>query len=86
MELRGTIKAWKADRGFGFIKRDDGQPDTFVHICHFRMDDDLKSPEPRVGQRVIFDIGLDPKQPGKTARAKSVRFEGGDNGQSKSAA
>ncbi len=30
--LTGTIASWKTDRGFGFIARDDGQGEIFVHF------------------------------------------------------
>ena len=28
----GTLKMWKAERGFGFILDDAGGPDIFLHI------------------------------------------------------
>lgn len=31
-ESRGILKTWKDDRGFGFIKPDDGSDDLFIHI------------------------------------------------------
>jgi cold shock CspA family protein len=30
--VRGTIVSWNEDRGFGFIGRDGGGTDLFVHI------------------------------------------------------
>lgn len=31
-ETKGVLKTWKDDRGFGFIKPDDGSDDIFIHI------------------------------------------------------
>jgi cold shock protein len=30
--IKGVLKTWKEDRGFGFIKPDDGGKDIFIHI------------------------------------------------------
>jgi len=31
-ENKGFLKTWKDDRGFGFIKPEDGSDDVFIHI------------------------------------------------------
>ncbi len=32
IENKGLLKTWKDDRGFGFIKPEDGSDDIFIHI------------------------------------------------------
>ena len=51
MILLETIKTWNHDRGFGFIKRDDGAGDVFMHA---KFLEGVFRPEE--GQRVAFSI------------------------------
>jgi cold shock CspA family protein len=53
MARRGTLKSWKAERGFGFIAPDDGGPDIFVHISSFPRG----GGQPTVGEELFFDLG-----------------------------
>jgi cold shock protein len=62
----GAIKMWKAERGFGFIGRDDGE-DVFVHVTALAGSGTMLRP----GQRVSFDIVTDR---GGKARAENVRL------------
>jgi CspA family cold shock protein len=61
----GKIKMFNEDKGFGFIKPDDGAVDVFFHISALREDDEIA-----VGKAVTFETGVDPKS-GKT-KALSV--------------
>jgi CspA family cold shock protein len=54
--LRGTVATWFDDRAFGFISRDDAGANVFLHIS--QMPDGLP---PRVGDRVSFDVSVDPR-------------------------
>ncbi len=49
----GKIKRWIGDRGFGFIKNDDGGDDVFLHINKVDPDDRSSLIE---GAEVAFDI------------------------------
>jgi CspA family cold shock protein len=56
-EMRtGTVKFFRADRGFGFIKTDDGRPDVFMHITALRQAG-VETLNP--GERVQFDTRPD---------------------------
>lgn len=50
---KGTVKVFKQDKGFGFIKCEDDHPDVFFHISNIfpRGSDFLQ-----VGERVEFNI------------------------------
>jgi CspA family cold shock protein len=52
----GTVKFFNAMKGFGFISRDDGQPDAFVHISAVERAGMVTLNE---GDRVKFDIEVD---------------------------
>jgi cold shock protein len=52
----GTVKFFNAMKGFGFIQRDDGQPDAFVHISAVERAGMSSLNE---GDRVKFDIEVD---------------------------
>ncbi len=43
--LRGTLKTWKGDRGFGFITPDNDGKDVFIHISALKGQDN-RVPEP----------------------------------------
>lgn len=52
----GTVKFFNAMKGFGFIQRDDGQPDAFVHISAVER---AGMPSLNEGDRLEFDIEID---------------------------
>ncbi len=54
--LTGVILNWDIERGFGFIGRDDGEDDLFVHV---RGLVDARDDHLPVGLRVCFEIGTD---------------------------
>ncbi len=52
----GTVKFFNAMKGFGFIQRDDGQPDAFVHISAVERAGMASLNE---GDRLEFELEID---------------------------
>ncbi|WNO54257.1 cold-shock protein [Stakelama saccharophila] len=52
----GTVKFFNAMKGFGFIQRDDGRPDAFVHISAVER---AGMPTLNEGDRLEFELEVD---------------------------
>jgi len=61
--ITGTVKWFNADKGYGFITRDDGEKDVFVHHSAIQSEGFRTLDE---GQRVQFSIEQGPKGPSAT--------------------
>ncbi|MBH0032390.1 MULTISPECIES: cold shock domain-containing protein [unclassified Pseudoalteromonas] len=66
---KGLLKSWKTDKGFGFIKSDTLEHDTFIHISALKH----MSRKPKVGDTIYFEVATQPD--GKT-KAVNCRIEG----------
>ncbi|WMS92397.1 cold shock domain-containing protein [Pseudoalteromonas sp. HL-AS1] len=66
---KGLLKSWKTDKGFGFIKSDTLEHDTFIHISALKH----MSRKPKVGDTIYFEVATQPD--GKT-KAINCRIEG----------
>ena len=67
----GTVKFFNAMKGFGFITRDDGQPDAFVHISAVERSGMRELNE---GDKVEFDLEVDRR--GKHSAVNLVPIQG----------
>lgn len=59
-KIRGTVKWFNAEKGFGFISPQDGSKDVFVHFSAIQSSDFKTLDE---GQKVEFSIENGPKGP-----------------------
>ena len=64
MRQSGTVKFYNSQKGYGFIKPDDGGRDVFVHITAVERAG-LK--ELAEGQRITFEVEPDKKGKGPKA-------------------
>jgi len=55
-KAQGTVKFFNSMKGFGFIQRDDGQPDAFVHISAVER---AGLPTLNEGDRLSFELEVD---------------------------
>jgi CspA family cold shock protein len=58
--ITGTVKWFNARKGYGFITRDDGKRDVFVHHSAIRG---VGYKELKEGDRVEFSVEQDPRGP-----------------------
>lgn len=61
----GRIKNWFKEKGYGFIRKDDGT-DVFVHVSATGFI------EPKAADRVSFEIGTNPRTNKPEAKAVSI--------------
>ncbi len=64
MSQQGIVKIFNADKGYGFIKPDDGGRDIFVHITAVEAAGLTTLNE---GQRITFEVEPDKKGKGPKA-------------------
>jgi CspA family cold shock protein len=63
---QGKIKLFNEDKGYGFIRPDDGSTDVFFHVTALKEGDDIT-----VGKAVTFEMGVDPK----SGKSKAVSVD-----------
>ena len=64
MAMTGTVKFFNSERGYGFIKPDDGGRDVFVHVTAVERAGLKALTE---GQRISFEVEPDKKGKGPKA-------------------
>lgn len=70
MSQQGTVKFFNADKGYGFIKPDDGGRDIFVHITAVERAGLASLAE---GQRVAYEV--EPDKKGKGPKAVDLQLQ-----------
>jgi CspA family cold shock protein len=71
MAMTGTIKFYNGERGYGFIKPDDGGRDVFVHVSALEQ---ARLQSLNEGQRISFDV--EPDKKGKGPKAVNLVITG----------
>jgi CspA family cold shock protein len=63
---QGKIKLFNEDKGYGFIRPDDGGNDVFFHVSALREGDEIA-----LGAVVNFEMGVDQK----SGKSKAVSVD-----------
>ncbi|HEY0566813.1 MAG TPA: cold-shock protein [Xanthobacteraceae bacterium] len=71
MPMSGTVKFFNGERGYGFIKPDDGGRDIFVHITAVERAGMTALND---GQRISFEV--EPDKKGKGPKAVNLVITG----------
>jgi cold shock CspA family protein len=71
----GEIVYWNTPRGWGFVRRDDGRPDVFLHVKNMPAGHVITK-----GQRIAFAIGMNPRFDKAEARDISILEEATSQG------
>ncbi|MCA0317527.1 MAG: cold-shock protein [Proteobacteria bacterium] len=70
MSMTGTVKFFNTEKGYGFIKPDDGGKDIFVHISAVQRSGLASLAE---GQKLSFELEPDKRGKGPKAVNLAVR-------------
>lgn len=66
MRVKGTLKKWNDERGFGFLETDETGAEIFVHVKSFAA----RTGRPQVGETFFFDIA-----PGPAGKRRATHVE-----------
>ena len=78
-QFQGTVRWFNNVKGYGFLGRDSGEPDVFVHYSAIQLDGYKALKE---GDSVSFDIVTGPKGP----QADTVILRKGGTGEAEATA
>src|ERR1051326_2462568 len=70
MRIKGVIKSWNDERGFGFIEPLRGGHEVFFHITAFPHGEG----RPQINQRVLFEVERGPEGRKRARNVEVVHF------------